>query len=182
MRIEKGTARTVFIFPSLNIALKIAMFNLSSTKKLLIRIIKSGQIKKRLRDEFFLFTCDSKGTLKKYLLRGITENLNEYIFYVRHRKKLPIQPTYISLFGICNIVKIASPLRLSDEAWRMWWSNIVNIIGCTIIKDPHIFEKSENFSREGDALMFLDYGSKKTQAILRTHGKKFFNFYKNTGA
>lgn len=181
MHKSKGTCRIVFVFPALGIGVKIPIIQIGFALKGIHYITKSNDPLTRAYHQI-IYKWDCFCSIKGFLLHGVFENLHEYLFYLFFKKRFPIQPTYFSFFGLCNVVKAGNPISLSEIEFTSWWKKVVDIVGRDIQKDPHNFECSENFTRHGNDLFFLDYGSEKTRDFLLSHGKKFFGFFNDAGA
>ena len=178
---SKGTCRIVFVFPTLGIAVKIPIIRMGSALKDIHYITKSNDPLTRTYHQI-MYKWDYFGSIKGFLFHGVFENLHEYLFYLFFKNRFPIQPTYFSFFGLCNVVKVGNPLSLSKIEFISWWGKIVDIVGIDIRKDLHNFECPENFTQNGNDLFFLDYGSEKIRNFLLSHGKKFFGFFNDVGA
>ncbi|NTV22318.1 MAG: hypothetical protein HGB03_01985 [Candidatus Yonathbacteria bacterium] len=181
MHKSNGTCRMVFVFPTLGIAIKIPIIQIRLFFKRLYKILKSDTPSRHIYQEIIL-KWYNRASIKKLLFQGICENLHEYFFYLFFKKRFPIQPTYFSFFGLCNVVKAGKPISLSEIEFTSWRKKIFDIVGRDIEEDNHNFECPENFTRHGNDLFFLDYGSEKTRNFLLSHGKKFFGFFNDVGA
>lgn len=97
---------------------------------------------------------------------GIVENWSEFCFYRRATtlESMLLVPTYLSLFGLCNIQRYAKPCVLE---WRVVSRLFDRLIGDHTHADGHHFQNPGNFTGlERGYVTMLDYGSSKVQRIL----------------
>ncbi len=164
----KGSTRYVLSLPRIGLVIKFPVIRVSTAWKALRVILRSKNrdVFEHLRLEMFEWTYEMYGTIKRFLFLGIAENWHEYAFS-RNTKNMPIKTTFFSLFGLCNIQQYGKPLEIPGNPWHLWWKRCIHVFGSnTVIKDGHHFENPKNFCREGDMLIYLDYGSKKTQKVM----------------
>jgi hypothetical protein len=178
----KGTTRYVLPLPHMGIVIKLPIIRLGIACEALYCILreKRGGRLKWLYSEIFEFTPEMYGSLKRFLFLGAKENWEEFLFSQEMHKRAPIRKTFFSFLGLCNVQRYGEPLEIEEGFFSTWWKQLVRLFGNDTIRDGHHFENTNNFCREKDALIFLDYGSRKTQNIIRKHTPKFFTFFKDT--
>jgi len=101
------------------------------------------------------------------LYKGILDNWREYRFY-RKSKHLFLQPTIFSLFGLINIQKRGDVVQCDKVKFWCCVSKATNGEACD---DGHHFSEIHNFCLNG-GIKVLDYGSPKTQALVKKYGSK----------
>ncbi|MBI2448103.1 hypothetical protein HYV44_00885 [Candidatus Microgenomates bacterium] len=104
------------------------------------------------------------------------DNWREFVFYIKTRHPF-CEPTYFSFFGLLNIQRKAIPVPFDDSEFR---KKCVDVMDRHIQRDNHHFEGTKNFSFRNGQLMMVDYGSPKTQGVIRDWGEKLMdNFHSN---
>lgn len=160
MLIKKGKNRWVVIFPAVGLAMKFPIIHLA-----------------RALQQFFRqgfhnpYPGDISKSLTEHLFQGMGDNWREFWFYLRHRHPF-CQPTYFSLFGLCNIQRAGLPCGRSMQAL---WHEINEVTDGQAFKDAHHFCNPLNFCHINKQFKMLDYGHPKTQQIISQYGHQLVN-------
>lgn len=164
MLIKKGSTRIVFLFPALGVVVKLPIVYVNSAyrsmKVILLRICKKQMSRTQIYS--LIGHPDIKISIMGNLFGGIYNNLSEWTFFLRTRHGF-CYPTYFSFFGLCNIQKYGEQLK-DDFVWADIFYEYVSPI--TQEMDRHHWATPSNFTRRGNKLYLLDYGSKRTREIL----------------
>lgn len=162
-----GSNRVVVEFVSFGLVLKFPIIHLV----LLYHSIR-GFFRGTACVSFFhwcIYPMDSEGFLgfRRLVFKGAADNWREYWFYLAEQHPFA-QPTYFSLFGLMNIQLRGDPILIERKEFRR---QLELFIGEQVLySDPHHFASIGNFCVSGGKLRILDYGSLKTQRIIRERG------------
>jgi len=161
MRIEKGKTRVAIIAGE--IAIKFPRIYALEIFKCFFWYLREGyaDVKYFLGHE-----------IKFMLWRGIVCNFREFLFYRTYRLSI-LAPTYFSLFGLINIQKAGTNLKMDDLAV---WEQIYELTKRISFKDhdPHTFAEAENYCVIDHKLAMVDYGDFQTQWVLKRYGGIIF--------
>ena len=174
MNIYKGTTRIVVAFPSLGIAVKIARIRL-------IEAVRRAIARLRFRDTKFIRQYFSwrihipiSPSFWNLLLAGVISNFSEWKYAIQNGTVF-IAPTYLS-FGIFSIISYAEPLskKLNGSSFGIkTYQSIMTVMPeHELVVDAHHWAVGSNFGYIKGRLVICDYGSPKTQAILREYVEK----------
>jgi len=167
MRICKGRKRFVLVFPTIGIAIKLPIIIWASNNlKRLVKLAFGRKVSfvEKLDCSFYL------------LFRGITDNWNEFQFYLRTRHPFVI-PTYFSFFGLLNIQRAGEKLNkvtqenLIPQLFRLA-VKYSGWVGSVLTGDGHHWETPANFCFWQGKLRILDYGSQHTQELIIAYGRR----------
>jgi hypothetical protein len=161
MKIARGKSRKVWIFEK--IVLKFPVMHFKEVCKTIIRSYRHGQLLRCLKADM-----NAYGQPRRRLFLGIRDNWSEFVFYVFHPSPF-LMPTYFSLFGLLNIQKRGEKARIE----RINLLSQLRVITNDAIKaDGHAFLNTDNFCVLDGHLLMVDYGSPKTQGVLKEYGDK----------
>lgn len=163
MKTKKGQTRIVIILGGL--VIKFPRIDIYYFFKTLHYWFKKGEILKNIRT-----TTYDKVEVKYYLLKGITNNWSEFLFYQKTKHPF-LMPTFFSLFGLLNIQK-AGPILQMDG--RPFFNAIDKIINKGSWKGGHTFSNPENFCWTNNHLKIVDYGDTQVQSVIKKHGHKIY--------
>jgi len=167
MQIKKGKNRTVYIFPLLKICFKLPRIYLLKTFCLLFNCIKRREWKRIIIE--IKRPADKKVMgPRRYLFKGILDNLREFYFYFKTRHPFLI-PTYFSFFGFLNIQKLGDSCETKGNDL---YCQLYELTDQEAMKDIHHFDNDRNFSLINGKLKALDYGEPETQKIILKYGIK----------
>lgn len=175
MKIHKGTTRTVITIPTLGVVIKIARIS----PILFLRALKCGLKTTDSKNSFFetlrgLNKREKVGLGKfwGYLISGFVSNLREFWFSIRY-EPIFITPTYFSC-GVFSIVRCTKSLTVERmEFGRRTHAALLSVIPYDdLIDDCHHWASEDNFRIIDGRMVMQDYGSPKTQAILRKYAKQ----------
>ncbi len=160
MKIKHGTSRCVILLPCFGLAVKLPKIDLGTFWHVLLRSLKQGHGRE--------FTVILNPRRRVFVLRGLACNFAEFWFYMRTRNTFA-WPTYFSLFGLCNIQKLATVIHY-DEVFDVFHA-IENIAGADF-RDRHCFAAHSNYCRRGGKLYLLDYGSANNRLVLQKYERQ----------
>lgn len=158
MPICRGTNRLVWTLPVTGLAIKIPRIRL----QMLLWSLRCATDTEWFRREVFRYSSEDQGSMKWSLLKGVLDNWREYCFYREYPHRVLV-PTYISIFGLVNIQRLVTAERIDEVLLEL----ICDVAGCDVCRDRHHFSNPANFCLENGRLRILDYGSARTQDILR---------------
>lgn len=170
MEIKRGMNRFVLLMPNLGMVLKFPRILWRDFFSACWYYLKTGNIEEMFGElEFPVEVSEIKFTLCK----GFHDNWKEFEFSLRERNG-NLETTYFSLFGILNLQQ-ASGSSTDFDVWSVLRKTGTDEEKDALQKDIHHFSNPENFSltKEGK-IKLRDYGSKKTQKVLKTLNKDFF--------
>lgn len=171
MQFKKGADRVVVIFPLLGIAVKFPIIRLWSAIRLLRRCIQIGEWK--YFKKYWEGPIEAHGGFKAILLRGLTANWGEFLFWWQTRNPF-VQPTYFSLFGFVNIQRADEPcLMKANDVWCQLLELTNNEVGA----DSHHFANPRNFCLSEGKLRMLDYGSRKSREVIARHSTTIMRLF-----
>ncbi len=180
MKVYKGTTRIVVAFPSLGIAVKIARIRcIEAVKRAVARFrmkTKDPKLEKRFIRNYFSWRMQvpSDPSFWNLLLVGLVSNLFEWKYTLQNGATFTA-PTYVSC-GLFSIIRYAEPLpkMLSGLAFGFKVRKAFDSIMPEHIQvsDSHHLTAGKNFGYINGKLVICDYGSAKTQAILRSYAKQ----------
>ena len=180
MKIKKGWNRIVFIFPSLEIAVKLPIVHLLKAVRGLIEYVSHlsscnfKRLFRGLRREMALPSdCDEYPYFRSFLFGGIMANWRELLFFLKTKNPF-LQPTYFSLCGVVNIQKMGEPCLISRDELQERLYGLTNSANCD---DGHHLSNPDNFCFDKGRFRILDYGNRKTQKIITAHGVKIFESF-----
>ncbi|GEM_PF-3377695 len=151
MTFSYGTTR--FVILTENFAIKFARFRLFRLAYRGLYLSLRGKAVKRSRE---LFGNPWLGILK-YLLQGVTANVDEYRFY-REFPNLAIAPTLFTLFGLVNI-------QMRGEAVRE--AEIDECPFQEFADKPGMDLNADEYCRINGTIYLADYGNPLVQKALR---------------
>jgi hypothetical protein len=163
MDIHVGESRVVITIPTLRIVIKFPIVHILSASKVLWPELRHPR---HLWREVSNFTTEVDSSLKRLLAKGLMDNWREFVFYLSSRHPL-VQPTYFSMFGVFNIQLYGKPCGCERT---LLWAQLYELTSGAVFADGHHFANPNNFSLVLGRLRILDYGSKRTQGVIREHG------------
>ena len=162
MKVKSGTYRRAVVFRSLTIkfprtrllkALK-NLWDYRKRPKWLLKFLTRGS--------------DYQWSVQWAILRGVFDNWREHQFY--KSQGFPIlAPSLFSLFGIVNVQRTAQEIQMEDVDL---WVQFHQITGGAVWKNSHVFAEKRNFGILDGKLVIVDYGSRRTQEILKEYHEK----------
>lgn len=166
MQIKCGTSRVVLLLPFLGVAIKFPRVRLRDAFSEIFALSRGPRFRRR----FLMFIRAPRSQrrygLVPYLLNGLYDNRSEYRFY-RETRNTFVWPTIFSFFGLMNVQPLGIP-TMRDE--RDVWSALVDVVDRDITKDPHCFERPDNFCEDAvGRLYLLDYASEKSQWVVQKY-------------
>lgn len=175
MKIHKGTTRTVIAIPGLGIAIKLAQVH----PILFLRAWKHAMKKTESKRSFFetLRELNKRervgfGKFWGHIVSGVVSNLREFWFSIRFETVF-VTPTYFScgLFSVARCTKSLTSKRM--EFGKRTHALFLTVIPYDdLINDCHHWAHEDNFGILDGRIVMQDYGSLKTQVILRKYAKQ----------
>lgn len=170
MKIHKGTTRFVIPVPALGIAIKIARVK---PKKLwdnlkfdLVTSREHGKVIANLWLHERAFHVYSKATVA-----GFFSNLSEWYYTIRHGSTF-IAPTIFSC-GFFSVVRLVESANLKTFIEKKIWNQFRQVVSDEELHtDSHHWGSPSNFGLLRGRFVMCDYGSRKTQKILRKYAQQ----------
>lgn len=161
MIIKKGSSRIVLLIASY--AVKLPIIRPIKAIKVIWKAVLCGRLMACLTAPY---DSESLLTFQRLLLRGLFDNLMEYYFYLTNNSQF-LAPTYFSFFGLLNIQKAGSSIKTDHLNFKRQMRYLTNW-DCE--NDGHTFANTNNFCIINCKLVIVDYGSIKTQQVLKNYG------------
>jgi len=169
MQIYKGTTRIVIPILWLGIVIKIARVR----PKLFWNTFKQDLAWSKDTQKMFAHMLRHERAFHVYsnaTIAGFLSNLSEWYFTIRYGSTF-IAPTLFS----CGFLSVMKQVELVDM--KMFQNNartrFLEIVPADeLVKDSHHWGSSHNFGLLRGRLVMCDYGSKKTQSILRKYNRQ----------
>lgn len=167
VNIKIGQKRIAFIFRSLTIKIPKIYF-IRALLVLFNRIKKGTHFWRTLK-----YSHQSYGSFQMFLLRGIANNLSEFVFCRRNKSLSILARTYFSFWGFINFQETINPLDISDLEFL---EQMHEIIGDSLTKEgKHTFGNVKNFGVSNGKIKIVDYADFKVQNLLRRDGDRIYN-------
>lgn len=142
---------------------------------------KYAQIKKEKIAEIgrknYAKKYERQGTWEILFFGGIMSNWNEYLFWLKTKDAL-LCPTYFSLLGLINFQKRVLKLEATEKEFETEMEIALEKDGKRKAWADHAISNPRNFGNNEGILVIVDYGDRKTQALIKKYGeglKKMFN-------
>jgi hypothetical protein len=165
--IKVGMSRIVFIFPLFGIVVKIPRVQLKSAFSEVIHMLELIVDRKPPLKEYI--TClfgTYQGSIWSITLQGFWANINEWCFYITTHHPF-VEPTF-SILGLINIQVLRKTVQVKEVKF---WRRMYGITNGGVWSDHHHFANPDNFCVDKSGhLRILDYGERKTQMVIRSHG------------
>ena len=180
MKVYKGTTRIVIAFPSLGIAVKIARIQfVEAVKRAITRLrmkMRDPKLKKRFVKQYFSWRINipMDPSFWHLLLSGVVSNLSEWKYTIQNGPAF-IAPTHVS-FGLFSIIQYAEPLPKKFNGTAFGLKTLKAMMTVMpeqdLVVDAHHWVPGCNFGFVNGKVVICDYGSPKTQSILRSYAKQ----------
>ncbi len=164
-----GRNRKVFVFPHLGIVIKLPRIHLRLGIRNLVGMHKWGHFWYGLKRPVEL-----EESFRELIFGGIVKNWREYWFFIKSHNSFLV-PTYFSLFGFLNIQGLGQPCLIDSDTLRLQFACLTN---GEVARDGHHFINPKNFCFLKKKLRIQDYGSLRTQQIIKKFGLKITNDFK----
>jgi len=160
-----GTNRVVVEIISLGLVFKFPIIRLIALYRSVLGFVRGTAFVPFSR--WFSYPMESEGFLgfRRLVFKGVMDNWREYWFCLVERHSFA-QPTYFSFFGLVNIQLRGEPLVMDQWEFRGQLQKFIEVL----YSDAHHFTSINNFCISDGKLRILDYGSRKTQNIIRERG------------
>lgn len=158
------------LLSSLRLAIKIPNCRSEVYLRVLNNSICNAFSQSKSASEFLATAYTFNGRSRRYARRkfvtdGFESNIREFIFWLKHRDRKFIVPTYFSFFGAVNIMPLGEAIEDGPVLMCLWR----RLTQETCEGDDHHFANNRNFVVFRGRLCSCDYGGLVTQGIIERH-------------
>lgn len=173
-KVSCGTWRTAIIIPALGVAVKVPNIRIGTIWKHYKDTRSMAELMVRIREDVRYWYHPACTPM--CLFGGYVMNLREAWFSLSSKPSEMVLPTYVSLFGVANLMPAG---QLHDVSSAQLWSAALSVADWDEL-DPHTWSEPRNFVRDRKGrLRLVDYGDPRTQRVIRLHRESFARAFKD---